>query len=289
MKSSEPPLITKGSHSSPLANQIQRRGLFISSRDTTKLGTIEAMAKPKDQTVHHLKVTLTDWEGRVKGMPYRTIAIESGDSLYSLAEAINDAYGFDFDHAFGFFDNLKNPYNSRERYELFTDLEEEDSEEGFNPLEMLPDALSAMVPGGENNPAFWVTKAAMELDQELLKQRYLEATRAILREELLKSIPSEKHRQVQEALSLFIEQMMPDEEDLEEDLALSEGESKGVKGVSVAEAFPKVGKKLLFLFDYGDEWHFIVELKESKTAKGDFPRVVESVGQAPSQYGDEDE
>src|SRR4051794_7299274 len=37
---------------------------------------------------------------------YRDIEIESTDPLHSLAEAITRAFGFDFDHAFGFFSRL---------------------------------------------------------------------------------------------------------------------------------------------------------------------------------------
>ena len=37
---------------------------------------------------------------------YRDIEIESTDSLHTLAEAITRAFGFDFDHAFGFFSRL---------------------------------------------------------------------------------------------------------------------------------------------------------------------------------------
>lgn len=48
---------------------------------------------------------------------------------------------------------------------------------------------------------------------------------------------------------------------------------------------------MLFLFDYGDEWQFKVELiglvqKEPKAA---YPRVLKQVGQAPPQYPDLDE
>jgi hypothetical protein len=48
---------------------------------------------------------------------------------------------------------------------------------------------------------------------------------------------------------------------------------------------------MLFLFDYGDEWHFIVELKGIELPKeGEkYPLVVESVGGVPLQYGEADE
>ncbi len=38
---------------------------------------------------------------------YREIEIEGSKSLYRLAEAIVAAFGFDFDHAFGFYSGLK--------------------------------------------------------------------------------------------------------------------------------------------------------------------------------------
>jgi Plasmid pRiA4b ORF-3-like protein len=48
------------------------------------------------------------------------------------------------------------------------------------------------------------------------------------------------------------------------------------------------GKEFLFLFDYGDEWHFGVKL--ARTGEIDpraaYPRVVSSVGDAPPQYPD---
>lgn len=45
-------------------------------------------------------------------------------TLYELAEAIVKRFGFYFDHAFGFYDNLENPFGSKEIYELFTDMDE---------------------------------------------------------------------------------------------------------------------------------------------------------------------
>jgi len=53
----------------------------------------------------------------------RKIEVLGNVSLYKLAKAIVDAYGFDFDHCFGFFSNLGNNYfKSEKQYELFADL-----------------------------------------------------------------------------------------------------------------------------------------------------------------------
>jgi len=66
---------------------------------------------------------------------------------------------------------------------------------------------------------------------------------------------------------------------------------KGVKRTKINKVFDKIKKKMLFLFDYGDEWHFIVELKgiESLEEDAKYPLVVESVGKAPPQYEEMDE
>lgn len=58
------------------------------------------------------------------------IAISGNINLHGLAEHIIDAIGFDFDHAFGFYDNLRNPYQSSECYTLFADMGEGDEGAG---------------------------------------------------------------------------------------------------------------------------------------------------------------
>lgn len=57
-----------------------------------------------------------------------SFAVSGSLTLHELAMFLVDTLEFDFDHAFGFFDNLKNPYKSREKYSLFADLGE--AEEG---------------------------------------------------------------------------------------------------------------------------------------------------------------
>ncbi len=130
------------------------------------------------------------------GATYRDIEIEASKSLYKLAEAIVSAFGFDFDHAFGFYGG--DPFarkRAQPRYELFADMGEAD-----------PDV-------------------------------------------------------------------------------------RGVKKTKVSEAFPTIGRSLVFLFDYGDGWQFRVKLeaKGLKLAKTRYPRVVASQGEAPEQYADPDE
>ena len=126
---------------------------------------------------------------------YRDIEIESGRSLYDLAAAIVQAFGFDLDHAFGFYGKLDEyVFDSPVRYELFADLE-----------------------GGS--------------------------------------------------------------------------ESGSVKRTKVAQAFPAVGAKMQFLFDYGDDWRFQVEVigLGEKIPKARYPKLLKAAGKAPPQYPTEED
>lgn len=71
---------------------------------------------------------------------------------------------------------------------------------------------------------------------------------------------------------------LPDVEDTEGAL--------GVTYVKVPKAFPYVDKKMRFLFDYGDNWWFMIELLEIKasTERKKYPQGIKSVGKAPEQY-----
>jgi hypothetical protein len=72
------------------------------------------------------------------------------------------------------------------------------------------------------------------------------------------------------------------------DMGEGEGKARSVKRTRVVEAFPSVGIKMRFLFDYGDGWEFLVELveKKPKEPKVKLPRLLISAGQAPAQYPD---
>lgn len=123
----------------------------------------------------------------------REIEIYPDNSLYSFAEAIVNAYNFDFDHAFGFFSNIgEASYLDSERsFELFTDM---------------PD----VEPTGAGS----------------------------------------------------------------------------VEKTKIKEAWKQKGDRMLFLFDYGDEWKFVVELigLKDKDSKVKYPNILKKIGKAPKQY-----
>jgi len=64
-----------------------------------------------------------------------------------------------------------------------------------------------------------------------------------------------------------------------------------VKKTKTSEVWKNLGDKMLFLFDYGDTWLFVVELIQfgKKEDKKKYPRVVKKVGLAPEQYPEIDE
>src|SRR4051794_25688208 len=126
----------------------------------------------------------------LRGRLYRDLELPSDASLEDLAAAIVGAFGFDFDHAFGFYGNLGHRYHdAEERYELFAELGQAD--EGV----------------------------------------------------------------------------------------------RGVRRTRLSTVFPELGKKMLFLFDYGGEWRFKVELIGlGRKEKAVYPRVLKRAGEAPPQY-----
>lgn len=129
----------------------------------------------------------------------RGIEIKENTNLYKLAEAIIGAYDFDFDHAFGFFSTVGERYfDSKRKYELFADMENEDIE-----------------PTGAGS----------------------------------------------------------------------------VKKTRIGEVWKNIGDKMLFLFDYGDNWLFVVELGDfgAVKPKTKYPRILKKSGQAPEQYPEVEE
>jgi len=63
--------------------------------------------------------------------------------------------------------------------------------------------------------------------------------------------------------------------------------SVDVRNVHVSQVFNIPAKRMLFVFDFGDEWRFMVRLLKVALPEPDmeYPVLVESVGEAPCQYG----
>ena len=59
-----------------------------------------------------------------------------------------------------------------------------------------------------------------------------------------------------------------------------------VKKTKVKDVWLNIGDKMMLLFDYGDNWQFVVELTGfgKKDDKKKYPYIVKRIGRAPKQY-----
>jgi len=78
----------------------------------------------------------------------------------------------------------------------------------------------------------------------------------------------------------------PERYELAADMGEADPRVGSVERTPIAAAFAKVGKKMLFVFDYGDEWCFTIEFVKlgAKKPKTRYPRLLVTVGDAPAQY-----
>ena len=67
---------------------------------------------------------------------------------------------------------------------------------------------------------------------------------------------------------------------------MGESDAFSVRNTRIAEAFSSVGKSLIFMFDYGDEWLFRIELTGTgtKAPRSRYPKVLAKAGTSPEQY-----
>ena len=65
-----------------------------------------------------------------------------------------------------------------------------------------------------------------------------------------------------------------------------DSDAGSVERTRICDVFRKIGGKMTFLYDYGDQWGFRVEAvgQNAKERGATYPRVVKKVGTAPKQY-----
>jgi hypothetical protein len=262
--------------------------------------------KATGRQMHVFKVVSRVKVAGERRYPYRVLGLPEGADLRGLAEAIVSAFGFDFDHAFGFFDTT-NPYRANVAYELFRDLE----------------GGPASAPGILPDEADLALLLGMEaLDKLALLRETAEFLARRLEEELLPRLPERLHEPVRAKLRDFTADLLDVEElekaqaedslplppearellgqpgGLEQLLGMFQAvqaapgafggpsrEEHGVSGVPVTVPFGRQ-PKWTFLFDYGDDWTFDVTSQGVQEAppRVRLPRVLDSLGTAPEQY-----
>ena len=64
--------------------------------------------------------------------------------------------------------------------------------------------------------------------------------------------------------------------------------AESVKKTKISSVWKKSGDKMMFLFDYGDNWRFVIELKSfgEKDKNKKYSQVLDRKGKAPEQYSE---
>ncbi len=185
------------------------------------------------------------------GRTWRKIELRADQTLEDLHFAIQRAYKWSADHLYSFFMSGK-AWDSSTEYAL---------PEGYAP---------------------WGEPLDDEEDEE---------------DEEIELTPEEREQALRALFGggegMTVEEMQAHVDTFwEEFLAEEEASRPGdVRTTTLEELKLKPKQEFLYLFDYGDEWRFKVRvhaIDEDADPETGYPRLVESVGDAPSQYPDWD-
>ncbi len=206
------------------------------------------------------------------GRVWRKIEMRSDQTLEDLHYTIQTAYEWDADHMYSFYMSNR-AWDSSTEYTLPEDadpwgydLDGEDDEED--------DELEA----GE---AAVEEKSAEELVAELVELG-LTAEEEQQAQEILRDAALTEAEKI-ERLQLLAAPLLDD--------LLGPDFEGDVRETTLDDLDLQVGQKFLYLFDYGDEYHFQIRVHaiNPDAPEGEYPRVVESRGQAPAQYPEEED
>jgi hypothetical protein len=223
------------------------------------------------------------------GKVWRKIEMRGDQTLADLHVAIQDAYDFDNDHLYSFFMSgkawdRKSEYSLPEGVTPFDeilldeemDMDEElpeDEPEDMDPDEFLREEVRQMTQNEEEaEQLFTLMKALLTTDVGSLPEELLNEFAKIAGQ------PVDSIRfQIR-----FLQSMWED---------VVQETKRDVRRVKIEELCLKVGKQFMYLFDYGDEWRFKVKVTaiNPNAADADYPKIVQSVGEAPPQYPDIEE
>lgn len=230
------------------------------------------------------------------GRVWRKVELPADATLEGLHFAIQDAYNFDADHLYSFFMSGK-AWDESTEYTLPEDAfdgfdEEEEDEEGdelFTEASGLPpglamptpDQLRGMMQMLQSDP-----QARQQFMQAMSEQMGLPPAMVNM---LMSNMESAIGSMSDEQMNALLQMGNPfgdDEDDEEIEIA------GDVRTTTLDTLQLRKGQNFLYLFDYGDEWQFTVRVQainDNADPKAEYPRLVESVGEAPEQYPDWDE
>ncbi|MCX6029748.1 MAG: hypothetical protein NT169_10660 [Chloroflexi bacterium] len=212
------------------------------------------------------------------GRVWRKIEMRSDQTLEDLHYAIQNAYEWDADHMYSFFMSNR-AWDDSTEYTLPEDVdpwgddldgedEDEDAEEDIEVEPLDAEEIAQAVQSDE---------VAAKLAELGLTPDDLQAALAVMADDKLTL--EEKLARVSPVMDTLTD-------------FLFETDSAGdVRTTQLEQLDLKVGQKFLYIFDYGDEHQFQLRVHaiNPDAPEGDYPRTVESRGQAPAQYPDEED
>jgi hypothetical protein len=205
------------------------------------------------------------------GRLWRKLELRGDQMLSDLHLAIQDAFNFDNDHLYSFFMSGK-AWDRSTEYAL---------PEGVGPYELPEDMPDQSMPFGE----------AVDIGA-LLEHAFQAFVRELADP---KKTSDARLREVFGNVDVPLNQlraMLNMSLDLAGDpfgALMGDKEGQGdVRTTTLDSLKLKVGQTFLYLFDYGDEWHFQVRVHaiNDSAPAGQYPRIVDSVGDPPPQYGE---
>ncbi len=218
---------------------------------------------------------------------WRTIEMHADQTLPYLHNAIQHAFEFDDDHLYSFFMSGK-AWDKATEYAL---------PEGVTPWDSM-DAKAKTEDDELEIPEF-LLNWGWRRDIFFPKEQFHEA-RDLPLPEWVKSIhevAAMSHEQYKDYLKFVSEKTGQRLRDVEHFISLTVGDYREYTGADdvrravIDKLNLSVGKEFLYLFDYGDQWEFIVKVEaiNPNAPQAKYPRIVESMGQAPEQYPDWDD
>lgn len=259
------------------------------------------------------------------GRVWRKVELRADQTLEDLHFAIQDAFDFDADHLYSFFMSGR-AWDSSTEYTLPEDadlwdedvdeLEDEEldaadseeryaDEEALEPLEeddMLgPEAYQALKAALGDGPApeSFDQMLSMVKDNDALRNELVNlmvartgvpAAMADLIFRNADKLNTLTPEQFADQVLAFAPQEVRDE--ILESMFFGDMPAGDVRTTTLADLDLERGQTFLYLFDYGDEWRFKVRvhaINPNADTSVQYPRLVETVGDAPPQYPDWDD
>lgn len=185
---------------------------------------------------------------------WRTIEIKEDQTFEELHHVIQAAFGFDDDHLYSFFLSGK---AWDKKTEITLNVAEFNSETAVKIKEL----------SGDDPP-----------DVDAVLQLIIKEVYGVDSSEVNLDVMKRQDPMAHKMLMSMVEEVI--------------NPPKDVSTTTIGSVGLRTNKKILYLFDYGDEWHFNVRVKKinkNPDAKAKYPRILEIQGEAPAQYAYDDD